>query len=224
MPDAAAVLAEAGVEFDRQKPLPFLEIALNARGEPVAPGDRVKVLQGETEVEVDLPALGAGLTEGGEALDLSDGVPEPFDLLFAAIEGAVADFCAVGGHKIRDREVQRIYRRLRDRPEGSDRHPLFGHLQGVLRLFTSLHPVPRITYVSLLEQLVAGVRRTATGKDSSLYIERIRATLAELEKKQAEAEAEGEAGAEAEATGEKAEAESAPPAAEEGGEPPEARA
>lgn len=213
MADATAALADAGVEFHREKPLPFLEITLNGRGEPVAPGDTVKVVQGETEVEVALPALGDGLTEGGEPLDLTEGIPEPYDLLFAAIEGAVADFCAVGGSKIRDREVQRIYRRLRDRPVGTDRHPLYGHLQGVLRLFTVLHPLPQKTYESLLDQLVTGVRRTAHGKDSTLYIERIQATLTELEKKAAEAEAEGAA-----------EDEGAPPAAEEGAEAPEARA
>lgn len=212
MADAAATLAEAGVEFHREKPLPFLEITLNARGEPVAPGDQVKVLQGENEVEVTLPALADGLTEGGEVLDLGEGIPEPYDLLFAAIEGAVADFCAAADRKIRDREVQRIYRRLRDRPVGTDRHPLYGHLQGVLRLFTVLHPIPRKTYESLLDQLVAGVRRTATGQDSTLYIERIQATLVALEKKAAEAMAEAEA------------AEGAPPAGDEAGEAPEARA
>jgi hypothetical protein len=197
MADAAAALADAGVEFHREKPLPFLEITRNDRGEPVAPGDRVVVLQGDTSVEIDLPPLGAGLTEGGETLDLGEGIPEPYDILFASIEGAVADFCAVGERRIRDREVQRIYRRLRDRPEGSDRAPLFGHLQAVLRLFMALHPVPRKTYESLLDQLVTGVRRTAHGKDSTLYIERIQATLADLERKAAEAEAEGAAAAEA---------------------------
>ena len=218
MADAAATLAEAGVEFHREKPLPFLEVTLSERGEPRAPGDTVKVVQGETEVEVSLPPLDDGLSDGGEALDLTEGIPEPFDILFAAIEGAVADFCATGSSKIRDREVQRIYRRLRDRPAGTDRHPLFGHLQGVLRLFTVLHPIPRKTYESLLDQLVTGVRRTATGKDSTLYIERIQATLADLEQKAAEAEAEAAA-----AEGE-SEADAAPPAAEDGGEATEARA
>lgn len=196
-------LAAAGIEFDPEKPLPFVQVELDERGRPRPPGDEVVVRQAEAEVTTTLPAIGEALDAAAPPVDFGDGVPPPYNLLFAAIEGAVADFCATAERTERDREIQRIYRRLRDRPDGDDRNPLYAHLRAVLRVFLSLHPTPPATYEAIFEHLLSGVKRLAHGKDSAHYVARIMKTLRQLEE-QAEAEGAGEAGGEAGAAGEAA--------------------
>ncbi len=205
--DPAAALNEAGIAFDPNRPLPFVQVVLNDRGEAVAPGEEFVVQQGETEVAVKLPEIRALLTGDQEAPDFQDGVEAPYDLLFAAIEGSVADFCATANRNERDREVQRVYRRLRDRPDGTDRSKFLAHIRAVFKLFLSLEPLSREAYEAVLDQLLVAVRRLAHGKDSANYVRKILASLAELEAKQiaaaealAEATQEGSEEPEAEAS------------------------
>ena len=52
MSEPGDALRGAGIEFRPDRPLPFVLVETDARGRPVAPGERVKVAQGEQETEV----------------------------------------------------------------------------------------------------------------------------------------------------------------------------
>jgi len=205
-------LRGAGIEFRPDRPLPFVLVEVDTRGYPVAPGEQVKVAQGEQETEVSLPGVRDLLAAEAPPAPPppEEGPADPlaaYELLFAALESAVADYCSTTGRRERDREIQRVYRRLRDKPDGRDRNPLFGHLRAVLRVYMALAPVPAEDFEAVLERLVTSVRRMAQGGDSTHYLTKLTSALEELAT-QAEAEAAGGEGA----------AEAGPPAPGEVGE------
>lgn len=196
MSDARERLAEAGIEIHPDRPLPFLKVDFTSRGQPLAPGAVLKVQQGELETEVELPGIAELFRGDAPAPDLSAAPTEELAILFATLEGAFADFCEATGRQERDREMQRIYRRLRDRPDGSDRNPLFGHLRGALRLYMCQNDLSEAQYDAVLERLIQSVRRWAVGKDSVHYLAAVRQTLAQLAEQMEKAQAEATAAAE----------------------------
>lgn len=180
MSQAVEALREAGIALDPERPLPFVEVQRNERGQPVVVGETLCVRQGEAQVELALPPVRQLLTGEAPAPDFSE-APEPrFALLFAAVEGAVADYCSETGRRERDREIQRIYRRLRDRPDGKDPNPLYSHLRAALRVILCLTPLSPAEYEAVLDRLATSARRLAVGQDSSHYLRAILETLEKL--------------------------------------------
>jgi hypothetical protein len=191
MSQTQAAVTPTAIAFHPDLPLPFVKIDLSERGTPLSPGARIQVQQGELEVELELPGILEQLTGEAEAPDFSEGPGEDLALLFATLEGSLADYSQCTGRRERDREIQRIYRRLRDRPDGSDRNPLFGHLRGVFRLYLSVHPLSPAEYQSVLDCLIASVRHWAVGKDSCNYLDQVNQTLDRLLEAQAAAQEKG---------------------------------
>lgn len=181
------------IAYVADRPLPFLKIDFSERGTPLAPGATVQVLQGDLEVEMTLPGVREQLTGDAAAPDFTGQLEERFALLFSSIEGSFADYCQTTGRRERDREVQRLYRRLREYPDGEDRNPLFGHLRGALRLFLWCNPLSPAEYDAVLGRLVDSVRHWAKGKDSCNYLDQVNETLERLMASQEAADAEGEA-------------------------------
>lgn len=68
-----------------------------------------------------------------------------------------------------DTEFERLYRLLRQRPDGLDANPLFSYLQGAARLYLSLRDMSRAEYESMLHRLGKLARSFRSHEGSTNY-------------------------------------------------------
>jgi len=109
----------------------------------------------------------------GEAVppDFERGPTPEYVLFFALIERTAADYCACMGKRTRDREFERLYERLRGRPDGTDPNPLFSYLRAAARLYMSLRDVSRAEFEAVARRLKRSARTFSDGDTSTNYLD-----------------------------------------------------
>lgn len=176
-PAAIDALRQQGIEpFGEYAP--YVPVQVDDDGSPVGlEGHEVPVALGEHVVLVPLKPVGELFAGDRRPPNMNDGYPDDYVPFFYAIEYPVAVFCSQGEHPVRDQELERLYRRLGKRPDGTDRHPLFSYLWAAARLHMSLHDVSRAELEAVARRLSRSARTYAMGPTSHNYYDFVSRTL-----------------------------------------------
>jgi hypothetical protein len=101
--------------------------------------------------------------------DFSREPPPEYEPFFILIEATAAEYCDATGRPERDREFERLYRRLRRHPDSEDPNPLFSYLRAAARLYLSLRDVSRAEFEAVAHRLSVSARTFSTRVDSTNY-------------------------------------------------------
>ena len=167
-------LARAGLELERPEVLQ-VAIELKQDGEPIplGKGEDVPVVdENWTMARVKLKPISQLWTTSERTPFLLRTSPrhESFLLLLestAGIYGTTTD------QPMTDSEFERLYRKLRQHPDGEDPHPIFSYLQGAARLYLSLRDVSRAEYESMTHRLCKLAVRSRSHSGSTNYQHRL---------------------------------------------------
>jgi hypothetical protein len=101
--------------------------------------------------------------------DFSFAPPPDYEPFFILIEATAAAYCEAVGRPERDREFERLYRRLYLHPDSVDPNPLFSYLRGACRLYLSLRDTSREEFEAVALRLNTSARTFTTHLSSTNY-------------------------------------------------------
>jgi hypothetical protein len=130
----------------------------------------VPVLDGEDQV-VWVPLLPISQLWAGarQPPDFSFAPPPSYEPFFTLLEATAAEYCSALGRPERDREFERLYRRLGRAPDSEDSNPLFSYLQAAARLYLSLGEVSQAEFEAVAERLRRSAKTFALSLLSTNY-------------------------------------------------------
>lgn len=170
--DVVEQFRQAGIDPSLERTIPRIAIRTDEARRPIHIGGApVLVASDERSLEVDLKSLptlfsGSALPPSAEKDLQTRYVP-----FFAILEQAALDYCHTARRKEWDEEFERLYRLLWRRPEGTDKNPLFSHLQAAARLYLSLRDTSRDEFEAVVKRLAKSARRFSSGAGSTNYVE-----------------------------------------------------
>jgi hypothetical protein len=166
--DGATALRAAGLAVEGEDL--SVEILLDEDGEVLSVTEDVPVFDGKTRF-VALPALSELLSGDARPPSFADGPTPEYVPFFLAIEWTAARFCVTTEHWITDQEFERLYDKLRRRPDGDDDEVLFSYLQAAVRLYAAQHRVSAPEFEAVLRRLARSARIWSEGPVSREYVE-----------------------------------------------------
>lgn len=160
-------LRRAGLKAEQPE---LLRVAVQREGDKVLPlGEQVPVMGNEGLVSVTLQPVAKLWTGTVVPPDLSRTPPPEYHPFFLLLETTAANYCAATGKAETDDEFARLYRHLRRRPDGEDRHPLFSYLRGAVRLYQSLRDVSQAEFEAVADRLSQSAKWHASHVGSTRY-------------------------------------------------------
>jgi hypothetical protein len=170
-PQVVTMLQRAGLDTAFPELL-RIAIVLGEEGRilPLSQDLPVPVLDEEDQV-VWVPLQPISLLWEGSRLppDFSFAPPPEYEPFFNLLEATAADYCSALGRPERDKEFERIYQRLRRKPDGEDANPLFSYLQAASRLYLSLCRVSQAEFEAVAGRLRRSARTFALSLLSTNY-------------------------------------------------------
>jgi hypothetical protein len=164
-------LSAAGlnVDMDDRAPLPTIRLDQGS-GDPLPPEQDglITVRSGNATCQVTLEPIGRLFTGEARAPDLSNS-PEPYETFLAVFELTAANYCAATQRVPTDDEFARLYKLLRNKPDGWDRNPLFGYLQAAAKVYLSLRDVSRHEFRAVVGRLAKSAKTFRLSKRSCNY-------------------------------------------------------
>ena len=150
---------------------PVVCFEVDETGRPVPLGETTlfTIPTSEDTFDLTLPSI-ASLARG----DVDPGrfgttPPDEYTGFFLAIERIASRFCARAERPVTDQEFHRLYRHLLRRPDGTDRHPLFGYLQAAVRMHMLLHDTSQKEFEAVVSRLVRSTKTFSMGPASRNY-------------------------------------------------------
>lgn len=98
-----------------------------------------------------------------------DGPTPEYMPFFATIERAVAQAASVLDPPPTDQELERLYRKLKRHPDGTDAAPLFSCMQAAARAYMSVAEVSRADFEAVIARLAQSARTFSVGHASHNY-------------------------------------------------------
>lgn len=135
----------------------------------VNPRDDVAVMGNEGMVLLKLKPISQLFTGSAVPPDMSRAPPLEYQPFFLLLESTAANYCAAIGKPETDDELERLYRQLRRRPDGEDKHPLFAYLRGAARLYMSLRDVSQAEFEAVLNRLSQSAKWHSSHVGSTNY-------------------------------------------------------
>lgn len=170
-PKVITLLERAGIDTASPELL-RVAIVLGEQGRilPLSRDWPVPILDGEDQA-VWVPLLPISQLWKGSRVppDFSFAPPPEYEPFFTVLEATAADYCSALGRPERDKEFERVYRRLRRRPDGEDGNPLFSYLQAASRLYLSLREVSQAEFEAVVSRLRRSARTFALSLLSTNY-------------------------------------------------------
>jgi hypothetical protein len=166
--EAVEKLKGAGLKVD-QPELLRVAIQRDENKKVVNPRDDVAVMGNEGLVLVKLKPIAQLFTGSAVPPDLSRTPPPQYQPFFLLLESTAANYCAATGKPETDDELERLYRQLRRRPDGEDKHPLFAYLRGAARLYMSLRDVSQAELEAVLNRLSQSAKWHSSHVGSTNY-------------------------------------------------------
>jgi hypothetical protein len=161
-------LRRAGLELDWPERLQ-VPIQFGPDGRAVPLGEEVPVADDSwTMTHVKLKPV-SRLWTVAERTPFPLRTPPHHEAFLHLLQSTAFVYCTAMDKPETDAEFERLYRMLRERPDGQDAHPLFSYLQGAARLYMSLRDVSRVEYESLLQRLGRLAQRFRSHQGSTNY-------------------------------------------------------
>ncbi|HEX8824045.1 MAG TPA: hypothetical protein VF794_29265 [Archangium sp.] len=161
-------LERAGLELDRPELLQ-VPIQFGDYGRPIPPGEEVPVADERwTMAHVKLKPI-SQLWTSTEMTPFLLRTPTHHEGFLYLLQSTASIYCTSTGRPVTDAEFERLYRQLRQKPDGEDAHPLFSYLQGAARLYLSLRDVSRAEYETMTHRLSKLARRFCSHVGSTNY-------------------------------------------------------
>lgn len=135
----------------------------------VNPRDDVAVMGNEGLVLVKLKPISQLFTGSAVPPDLSRTPPPQYQPFLLLLESTAANYCAAIGKPETDDEFERLFRQLRRRPDGEDKHPLFAYLRGAARLYMSLRDVSQAEFEAVINRLSQSAKWHSSHVGSTNY-------------------------------------------------------
>ena len=129
----------------------------------------VPVMGNEGLVLVKLKPISQLFTGSAVPPDMSRSPPLEYQPFFLLLESTAANYCAAIGKPETDDELERLYRQLRRRPDGEDKHPLFAYLRGAARLYLSLRDVSQAEFEAVVNRLSQSAKWHSSHVGSTNY-------------------------------------------------------
>ncbi len=168
--DAIVRLEAGGVDVTLSKRFPSLAIELGPDRKPVPVGERVPVASKGDVVGCTLPPISQLYRGTRKPPSFAEGPTPEYMPLFMFLEKTAVDFSLATGRLERDQEMERLYRHLRRRPDGSDGNALFSYLQAAARLYMALRETSRDELDGVLRRLERSARTFGMGYSSENYL------------------------------------------------------
>jgi hypothetical protein len=166
--EAVEKLKGAGLKVDQPEML-RVAIQRDENKKVLTPRDETAVMGNEGLVLVKLKPLSQLFTGSAVPPDLSRTPPPQYQPFFLLLESTAANYCAATGKPETDDELERLYRQLRRRPDGEDKHPLFAYLRGAARLYMSLRDVSQAEFEAVLNRLSQSAKWHSSHVGSTNY-------------------------------------------------------
>ena len=165
-------LQRAGLEMDWPERLQVpIQFGPNGRALPL--GEEVPVADDSwTTAQVKLKPI-SQLWTVSEKTPFLLRTPPHHEAFLHLLQSTAVIYCTSMDKPETDAEFERLYRMLRQRPDGLDCHPLFSYLQGAARLYMSLRSVSRAEYEALLQRLGQLAQRFRLHADSTGYHDKV---------------------------------------------------
>ncbi|WIG94823.1 hypothetical protein [Myxococcus sp. SDU36] len=171
--NAVAELEKAGVKVDQPERL-YVAVEWDEDGKHVRPvGERVQIRAGEQLAHVTLKPISQLFTGDVKPPSFAKAPPDEYQAFFLLIEATAAGYCRAVRNTETDQEFERLYRHLQRRPDGTDRNPLFSHLQGAVRLYMSLRDVSQAEFEAVVHRLHQSARHFQTHTGSINYFQEV---------------------------------------------------
>lgn len=153
---------------------PSVGIQVDESGRPLPLGDHVAlILGGDTQpLMVSLPPVRSCFRGQRQPPDMKR-PPDEFLFFFHAIERTAHAYCAATGSAEVDQEFHRLYRVLRDRPDGRDRNPLFAYMRAAATVYLALRETSEHEYRAVLDRLARSAKTFSSGMVSRNYWETV---------------------------------------------------
>lgn len=165
-------LKRAGLELDWPERLQ-VPIQFGPHGRALPLGEEVPVADDSwTTARVKLEPI-SRLWTVAEKTPFLLRAPAHHDAFLHLLQSTAVTYCTAMGTPETDAEFERLYRMLRQRPDGLDAHPLFSYLQGAARLYMSLRGVSRTEYEALLQRLGKLAQSFRSHADSTGYHDKL---------------------------------------------------
>jgi len=101
--------------------------------------------------------------------DFAVAPPSAYEPFFLLLEATAAEYCDATHQPEQDREFERLYLRLCQRPDSTDPNPLFSYLRAAARLYLSLRDVSRPEFEAVTERLRRTAKTFVSRLDSTNY-------------------------------------------------------
>ncbi|MCY1076807.1 hypothetical protein [Archangium lansingense] len=165
-------LKHAGLELDWPERLQ-VPIQFGAHGKALPLGEEVPVADDSwTTVQVKLKPI-SQLWSVADKTPFLLRAPPHHEAFLHLLQSTAVIYCTAMDKPETDAEFERLYRMLRQRPDGLDCHPLFSYLQGAARLYMSLRSVSRAEYEALLQRLGKLAQSFRSHEDSINYHDKV---------------------------------------------------
>lgn len=161
-------LKGAGLKVDQPEML-RVAIQRDENKKVMNPRDDVAVMGNEGLMLVKLKPISQLFTGSAVPPDLSRTPPPEYQPFFLLLESTAANYCGATGKPETDDELERLYRQLRRRPDGEDKHPLFAYLRGAARLYMSLRDVSQAEFEAVLNRLSQSAKWHSSHVGSTNY-------------------------------------------------------
>ncbi|NVJ26385.1 MULTISPECIES: hypothetical protein [Myxococcus] len=168
--NAVAELEKAGVRVDAPDRL-FVAVEWEDQKHVVPVGARALVRAGEVTTHVTLQPISKLWTGDKKPPSFVKTPPPEYHPFFILIEATAAGYCRAVRNTETDQEFERLYRHLARRPDGTDRNPLFSHLQGAARLYMSLRDVSKDEFEAVIHRLYQSAKHHQTHVGSINYFQ-----------------------------------------------------
>ena len=162
-------LTEAGTDVGTPDFWPTIPILVNDNFRVQPSQDEVLVLAGKKHLPVALKPSSELFVGTRTPPDFARGPTQEYELFFGMLESTVIDYCTSTGSIVTDVEIERLYRHLRRRPDGSDSNPLFSYIRAAARLYMSLRETSRAEFDAVTGRLARSAKTFALGYSSTNY-------------------------------------------------------
>lgn len=165
--DVFVQLQDAGIRYDIQESLPWIDVPPGGAEKP--PVDMARVTDGASIALVRLRRA-SELFAGNEIPpSFLEGPTAEYEAFFMMLELAALDGCDLTGTVPTDEEFEALFDEVRRSPDGPGRHPLFPWLNAAARLYMSLVDTSRAEFDAVLRRLAKSARTWSRGKNSRSY-------------------------------------------------------
>ena len=163
-------LQKAGIDTTLLHHFPVVPVRVSEVGRPMPLSDEVPVESGGKFAIVGLRSIPRLFTGAVRPPSFAHGPTDEYLPFFAVIEVTAVGYTRSVGRAEYDEEMERLYRQLRRRPDGTDSNPLFSYLQAAARLYMSLRDVSRDEFEAVAQRLSVSARHFAAGPSSTNYL------------------------------------------------------